>query len=406
MIGEGPHLIEALPGALQEALGGALAPDEPLLLSVRGLPRHALAATQRRLLRLEEPTLGRVTSLDVRCDSFPWQAVRNLRLEEAPAGARLRWETQDATDGKPTEHQFEIPTYDLAKFRRVLDRLQKLAAQPTAAAGETGAPEPHVVTAVPVRTCPKCTAVIPDDGAWCPACGLQVADVCWQCGGVLATQWSFCPRCGMGASEPGTVPCPSCREPVARNFAYCPRCGTAARPLCYECGRALRRDWSFCPECGTPVEEDEETRRQVGEVSEGVRTPPPVAAPSRPGVTHPKAEAFNEEGKRHYEADNLDAAIAAFRRAVALDPTNADYQTNLAVALDEKELDFEAFAAYQRALELNPHQTTALLNLGYLYSESERYEEARQVWEQVIRIDPASEEAEEARRNLQNLDEL
>jgi tetratricopeptide (TPR) repeat protein len=76
------------------------------------------------------------------------------------------------------------------------------------------------------------------------------------------------------------------------------------------------------------------------------------------------------------------------------------------VALDEREMDAEAFAAYQRALELNPRQVTALLNIGYLYSEQEQFEEARQVWEQVIRVDPASEEAQEARDNLRNLDEL
>jgi superkiller protein 3 len=119
-----------------------------------------------------------------------------------------------------------------------------------------------------------------------------------------------------------------------------------------------------------------------------------------------EADVFNEQGKRAYEADDLDTAITEFQQALALDPANADYQTNLAVAFDEREMDDEAFAAYQRALELNPRQVTALLNIGYLYSEQEQFEEARQVWEQVVRVDPASEEAQEARDNLRNLDEL
>jgi superkiller protein 3 len=144
----------------------------------------------------------------------------------------------------------------------------------------------------------------------------------------------------------------------------------------------------------------------VSQVSRPLASASASASPARATVTNPEAESFNEQGKRAYEADELETAIAAFRQALALDPTNADYQTNLAVALDEQEMDEEAFAAYTRALELNPRQVTALLNIGYLYSEQERFEEARQVWEQVIRVDPASEEAQEARDNLRNLDEL
>jgi len=146
-----------------------------------------------------------------------------------------------------------------------------------------------------------------------------------------------------------------------------------------------------------PPENDEHALARVGARSQepGARSP-----------VNPEAERFNEEGTRLYEENDLAGAIAAFRRAVALDPDNASYHTNLAVALDEDEQDADALAAYERAIELDPRQTTALLNLGYMYSESERYEEARQVWEQVIRVDPRSADAEEARQNLRNLDEL
>jgi predicted amidophosphoribosyltransferase len=255
-------------------------------------------------------------------------------------------------------------------------------------------------------SCPKCGTAIPSGGAWCPGCGLQVADICGACGAPLASAWSFCPRCGASAGEPGTIPCPSCREPVSLGFAFCARCGAQARPLCGDCGRPQRREWAFCPACGTAE------GATVGRPTSNNQRPSPgtAAVPTSSSThlaaTNPEAEAFNEQGKRAYEADDLDAAIAAFGQAAALDPTNADYHTNLAVALDEREMEFEAFAAYQRALELNPRQVTALLNIGYLYSEKERKEEAREVWEQVIRIDPASEEAQEARDNLRSLDEL
>jgi RNA polymerase subunit RPABC4/transcription elongation factor Spt4 len=409
MISEGPNWIEALPGPLQEALDGALAPEERLLICVRGMPRHALAATDRRLIRLQEPDPTQGTIGPAQADSWPLEAVRDLRIEEAPGGARLCWRgvTAGAAGGPAEPVRFAIPAYDLAKFRRVLDRLQRMlpAEAPAAQLGERPMAQPST------RSCPKCATPIPAEGAWCPACGLQVEDICWQCGAVLASEWAYCPRCGVGTGEPGTIPCPSCREPVARGFAYCPRCGTAARPLCSECGRPLRREWAFCPDCGTPAGEAPADREpdSVDLPVEGARKRSPsgrAPAPAAARPASPEAEAFNQEGVRLYEADQLDAAIAAFRQAVALDPNNASYHTNLAVALDEKELDFEAFTEYQRAIELDPRQATALLNLGYLYSEDERYEEARQVWEQVIRINPSSAEADEARQNLQNLDEL
>jgi len=261
------------------------------------------------------------------------------------------------------------------------------------------------------KSCPKCSTAIPAGGAWCPACGLQVADICGACGTPLAAAWSYCPRCGSSAGEPGTIPCPSCREPVSLGFAFCTRCGAQARPLCAGCGRPQRREWAFCPACGTaagtPPPGPPSPLGKGGGVARDAVTPPSPAGRGGGGVgPAPEAEAFNEQGRRAYEADDLDGAISAFYQAVALDPANANYQTNLAVALDERGMDLEAFAAYQRALELNPRQVTALLNIGYLYSESDRKEEARQVWEQVIRIDPATEEAQEARDNLRNLDEL
>jgi hypothetical protein len=414
MISEGPSWIEALPGPLQEALDRTLAPEERLLICVRGLPRHALAVTERRLIHLEEPDPTKAVG-PAQVTSWPLGAVRDLRLEEAQRGARLCWQGQpEGAVGSPEANQpvrLEVPTYDREKFRRVFDRLQRLlpAEAPATRMGERPMAQPST------RNCPKCATAIPPEGAWCPACGLQVEDICWQCGAVLAAEWSHCPRCGLSTGEPGAIPCPSCREPVARGFAYCPRCGAAARPLCSECGRPLRREWSFCPDCGTAagaaaaaeVDADEE---EVSTVDRRPATAPVRGSGAGSGrsssVSSPEAEAFNKEGVRLYEADQLDAAIAAFRQAVALDPNNASFHTNLAVALDEKELDFEAFTEYQRAIELDPRQATALLNLGYLYSEDERYEEARQVWEQVIRIDPGSAEADEARQNLQNLDEL
>ena len=52
-----------------------------------------------------------------------------------------------------------------------------------------------------------------------------------------------------------------------------------------------------------------------------------------------EAEALNAQGIAAYEGERFDEAIALFRRAVALDPSNATFHCNLAVAYGELRLD-------------------------------------------------------------------
>ena len=49
-----------------------------------------------------------------------------------------------------------------------------------------------------------------------------------------------------------------------------------------------------------------------------------------------------------------DAAIAAYRRAIELEPDHAETHNNLGVALQEAGRLDEAIAAYLRAIELEP----------------------------------------------------
>jgi Flp pilus assembly protein TadD len=113
-------------------------------------------------------------------------------------------------------------------------------------------------------------------------------------------------------------------------------------------------------------------------------------------------------GARHraYEAENYDEAIRLFRAAIQADGSRSRFHTNLGVVYGELGDDLQAFTAYRRAVELDPNEVSAYLNMGYLYNERERQAEAREMWEKVIRIAPDSAEADEARQNLANLDEV
>jgi tetratricopeptide (TPR) repeat protein len=57
-------------------------------------------------------------------------------------------------------------------------------------------------------------------------------------------------------------------------------------------------------------------------------------------------------------------------------------------------------------VRLNPGELSAYLNMGYLYNQQERQTEAREMWEKVVALAPDSEEADEARQNLKDLEEV
>lgn len=399
MIGEGPSLVEMLPSRLQEALERELQPGEKPVVALRGSAQEAVAATAGRLLALAEASgaLGAVT-----VQTFPLADVSEITVRETSAGAALTWTVR----GRAEPVVIGIPSYDVARFRMAVNTVRRLL--PPGAGGAAGGE-----VAVSTR-CPKCSAALPAQAAFCPACGLQSRDICWDCGRPLETEWRLCPFCGGDAGEPGVIPCPSCRAVVARDHAYCPHCGTAVRPTCSECDRALRRAWQYCPDCGAAASGASASGR--GAPRSAPAAPPatrrePSTPFAEPGDVLPsggskEAEALNQLGIEAYERERFDEAIDLFRRALTLDPNNDTFHCNLAVACGENGLDDEAFAEYQRALSLNPANVTALVNLGYLYSERERYEEARDCWERAVRAAPDSSEAAEARANLQNLEQL
>jgi RNA polymerase subunit RPABC4/transcription elongation factor Spt4 len=399
MIGEGPSLVEMLPSRLQEALDRELQSGEKPVVALRGSAPEAMAATAGRLLKLAEGS-GALSAATV--EAYPLADLSDIAVRETRAGAALTWNVR----GRSEPVVFGIPSYDVAKFRMAVNAVRRLLTQSASGAGGS---EPAATS-----RCPKCSAALPAQAAFCPACGLQSRDICWDCGRPLETGWRLCPYCGGDAGEPGVIPCPSCQASVARDYAYCPQCGTAARPTCDECDRVLRRSWQYCPDCGTPVSGESapgsgaESAASIDQPAprRGPATPFPEPGDVRPSGSSKEAEALNQRGIEAYERERFNEAIDLFRQALALDPGNPTFHCNLAVACGENGLDDEAFAEYQRTLSLNPSNVTALVNLGYLYSERERYEEARDCWERAVRAAPDSSEAAEARANLQNLEQL
>jgi tetratricopeptide (TPR) repeat protein len=116
--------------------------------------------------------------------------------------------------------------------------------------------------------------------------------------------------------------------------------------------------------------------KTVGELKEVV-----ASAPGLPC-------AWYELGKALIQTDDVEGAIAAFRRATELVPEYASAWGNLGAALGEVK-DFEgASAALLRAVALDPQSAALHSNLGVAYRDQSRLAEAEGALRTALALDP------------------
>ncbi len=105
------------------------------------------------------------------------------------------------------------------------------------------------------------------------------------------------------------------------------------------------------------------------------------------------AEEHAERAQRFYEAGMWEKALASLRRALAVQPENADWLYGLGLTLDALERYDEAIIAYERALAIREDDIGVLLNLAVDLLRTEQPRRAIERLEQVSRIDPDCEQA-------------
>lgn len=82
--------------------------------------------------------------------------------------------------------------------------------------------------------------------------------------------------------------------------------------------------------------------------------------------------------RKYHALGQIDKSIALYQDTMRLDPTNANAQNDLGVALQQRNKRNDAEAAYRRAIALDPFSTTAHLNLGLFLRSMNRAGEASQ----------------------------
>lgn len=112
-----------------------------------------------------------------------------------------------------------------------------------------------------------------------------------------------------------------------------------------------------------------------------------------PKVPEPDGAAEWYERGTELEEDSPEEAIAAYRRALEIDPGLADAHLNLGRLLHDGEQTAEAEPHYRRALELRPDDAIAAYNLGVALQDLGRLAEAVSAYLATLEIDPSLADA-------------
>lgn len=128
----------------------------------------------------------------------------------------------------------------------------------------------------------------------------------------------------------------------------------------------------------------------------------------------PGAKSYHALGVFYLNQKNFPEAIKQFNLALQSGPENADLHNDLGTAYFEvaksgpSEKKFEtlghAVDEFTKALQLNPDKLEALFNRSLAWQAWEKPEQARESWNQYLQKDPSSKWAEEAKKNLEELD--
>jgi hypothetical protein len=222
--------------------------------------------------------------------------------------------------------------------------------------------------------------------------------LCGLCNAIIPDKAEFCTHCGATRNFARPAHCPNCNIRLIGVGNFCTGCGQLLYKFCGTCGTRQMAGWIHCPICNRPADSQDDPAAMIeGEV-------PSTAIPAVGGATPDAlAEILNQEAATAFEREQYGDAEQLFRRAAELDPEEPLYLTNLAAVLGELNREAEAEQALQRALELDPEEPATLLAAGVFAADRDRTEDATYYWMQLLKIAPDSEEADEARANLQDL---
>ena len=94
-------------------------------------------------------------------------------------------------------------------------------------------------------------------------------------------------------------------------------------------------------------------------------------------------------GKVYSDLQRYPEAIAAYRRALQINPKNIEAQCNVGGMLEQSGEYSQAIAAYRKAIGINPSHPEAHNNLGLILRQLGKFEEALESFKRAIQAQPA-----------------
>ncbi len=90
---------------------------------------------------------------------------------------------------------------------------------------------------------------------------------------------------------------------------------------------------------------------------------------------------------------NADAAIGEYTKVIEIKPDSPQAHVNLGVAFKTKGEVHSALESYNRALDLQEDYVEAISNRGWVYIEQEKWPEARRDFDHALRLKPTDQGA-------------
>jgi len=133
--------------------------------------------------------------------------------------------------------------------------------------------------------------------------------------------------------------------------------------------------------------------------------PGQIAALEQAAAREPKsARAWTQLGDAYFDSHQPQKAVDAYGKALALDPNNPNVLTDQGVMYRELGEYGKALANFEKATQIDPSHIQSVFNVGVIYATNlGQPDKAVKAWNRVIEMAPASPQAAQARKLIDDL---
>jgi cytochrome c-type biogenesis protein CcmH/NrfG len=115
-------------------------------------------------------------------------------------------------------------------------------------------------------------------------------------------------------------------------------------------------------------------------------------------------QAWIQLGNDYFDTHRPQQSVDAYAKALALEPNNPDVLTDQGVMYRELKQFDKAIANFRKANQVKPDHVQSLFNIGVVYqNDLKDSAKALQAWERVVQVAPASPQAADARRAIDEI---